>query len=178
MTRNERFLILGVTALLFVLTFGYSFQKFARVPLPDEPSQSQAQTVIGENAEAVVHYLLSDGQVAKTEVGTVTSELVGKGVTDIRRLKPEWSIVSFAEDRIVANRPCPEQTGPGGFVRLADDHVGIFLGELEGCHRLIDVTEIEVEQLPEPVRALVNEGIPFHDRQDLPQVLDGLRGLR
>ncbi len=178
MSKRERLIILGVAAVLFVATFGLTFQRFTSVPLPDEPSQPQAQTVVRENAETVVHYLMDDGKVAMTEVGSVSDDLVGKGIAEIRHLKPEWSIVSFAGDRIVASRPCPEQTGTVGFIRPVDGNVGIFLGEPEGCHELADVTTIEVAALQESVRTLVEAGISFQDRHDVPQILDGLLSSR
>ena len=178
MSGKERLVVGAVAFVLFVAAFGYGVQRTVVAPGREAAGERRQQTVVSEGAETVIHYLLASGRVAKTEIGRVGSDLVGKSITEVQAARPEWRIVSFARDRIVASLPCPDVLGPGGFVRAEGGFVGIFAGDPQGCHRLLEVTEVAVDSLPEAVREQLDRGVAFHDAEDLPQVLDGLQATR
>lgn len=177
MSNVERRVLVAVTLCLFVLAFGLTVQKLAGTPQSHE-EEITSSTTLGEGAEAVVHFLLGDGQIAKTEIGTVSADLVGKGIVEVQTAKPEWKIISFSSERIVVSRLCPEVDESKGFLQSAGSYVGIYAGDPEGCHRLVEMTQIPVDNLPPPVRAVLVEGVPFDDPGDLPQLMDGLMGTR
>lgn len=176
MSGRERLIIGGVALALLVAAFALSLHRFGfQSEAPGASSPQPSQSVVAEGAETVIHYLLSTGRIAKTEVGRAGADLVGKSMGEIQALRPEWRIVSFAPHRIVASKPCPEAVGPGGFLRATDGFVGIYLGEPDGCHRLLEMLPIPLSSLSSMAQEQLQEGVRFRDEQDLPQVLDGLR---
>lgn len=176
MSKGSRQLVLGVTLFLFVLTFGYVFQQFRSLEAPGADRVPYSETILSEGAELVIHFLLSDGQVAKTEIISASADLIGKGILDVQSMMPRWKIVSFSSDRLVVNEFCGESELQGGFLRDTGGYVGIYSGDIDGCHRLVEQTAIPVDDLSDWARTSLKNGIEFRDQNDLPQLLDGLRG--
>lgn len=130
--------------------------------------------VVGDGAELIVRRILSDGGLATTEVQSVSGDLIGLTLAELRSLRPDWHILSFSPERIVVDVPCETQ-GSGGFLRGEGGYVAIFAGVVDGCFHLEEVTMIKLDDLSEDVQDALRRGIVFTEKTDLPQILDGLQ---
>lgn len=137
--------------------------------------KSSSQTLLDDGAETVMHYMLQNGRIAATKVAPVSPGLVGRGLTEIQSSHPDWRIVSFSPNRIVVSVPCGEINSDGGFLGAEKGRVAVYRGESDGCHTLEEMTEIDVNSLPEAAQAAIGRGIRYSDTSELPQLLDGLR---
>lgn len=177
MVARERLVLYLAGVFLFAAAFGYTYARFgARLQPPQRPP-SQVESVLQEGAEVVLRYVSQSGVVSWTEVVRADPELVGLSLAELRSLRPDWSVLSFAPTRLVVDLTC-EPEGPGGFLREVEGHVAIFSGVPNGCHELLELTDIKVTFLSEAVQDAVVQGIPFDDGADLPQILEGLTSTR
>lgn len=76
-------------------------------------------------------------------------------------------------DNTVVEAECTVE-GQGGFLRGDGDFVAVYVGNPDGCYTLSEVTDIRLDELPDPVQDALDFGIPFQDTKDLPQLIDGL----
>lgn len=177
MITRERLVISSVGLFLFVAAFGYTYLRFGpkieRVP----PPVNRLETVLQEGAELVLRYVPQNGEIAWTDVISVSEELVGLTLTEVRGIHPDWNVLSFGPTRLVIDVPCVAEE-PGGFVKSRAGRVAIYIGAINGCHELHESTEIEVETLPPSAREAVERGIPFEQQADIPQILEGLASTR
>ena len=173
---RDRIIIYTAGLLLVAAGFGYAYLRFGvdRRPLADPPNRLEG--VVQEGAELVLRYV-ADGVVAWSEVLPVGEELVGLSLAEVRGLRPEWTVLSFAPTRLVVDVPCEPQ-GPGGFIRERDGLVAIFSGIADGCHKLMELTDLKVETLPLEAQEALRRGIEYDERSDLPQILEGLTSTR
>lgn len=173
MASRDRLILYVVGVFLFAATFGYTYLRFGGMPVPQEKLAPRVESVVQEGAELVLRYVPESGQVSWTEVVRVDPELVGLSLAELRATRPDWSIRSFSPTRLVVDLRCVPQ-GPGGFLRAVEGHVAIFSGVPNGCHELLELTNISIDGLSEPAKDAVIRGIPFTDRADLPEILEGL----
>jgi len=143
---------------------------------PGRPSDAPAGVVLAPGAEAVIHYLLGDGRVAATDVTAVPDALVGLTLPELQTARPEWRIVSFAPERVVASVACGPVSGTAGFIGAKDGKVAVFRGRPEGCHELEELTGIDAGVLGVGARADSAGVIPFDDPSEVPHILEGLTG--
>ena len=160
--------------LLFAAAFAFTFAVFKPDRAPRPGPEPDAPVALLETAEAVLHYLREDGRIASTEVVSLPGDLVGLTLPELAAARPDWRVVSFAPERVVASVPCGPVTGASGFVGPRDGKVAVFRGSPEGCHELVEITNLNADLLGEgPERPAY---IPFEDPAELPFILDGLRG--
>src|SRR5690606_29939402 len=136
-----------VGVFLCAAAFGYTYLRYGAGPArPPEP-ETRLETVIQQGAEVVLRYVAGD-EVAWSEVVPVDQELVGLSLAQLRGIRPDWSVRSFAPDRLVVDVPCQAQ-GSGGFIAERDGRIAIYRGTPQGCHELRELTGIEVDALPQ-----------------------------
>src|SRR5690606_16736783 len=152
---------------------GSTFLRVGGMPVPHDNLAPYVESFWQEGAQLVLRYVPESGQVAWSEVVQVDPELVGLSLAELRATRPDWSILSFSPTRLVVDLRCVPQ-GPGGFLRAVEGHVAIFSGVPNGCHELLELTNISIDGLSEPAKDAVIRGIPFTDRADLPEIPEGL----
>lgn len=165
-----------ICAALFGAAFAVAFLWLGPKEQPGRSPGPSSKVAVAPGAEAVVHYLLVDGHIAATDVSKVPDALVGLTLQELQNARPEWSIVSFAPERVVASVPCGPVTGAAGFIGVKDGKVAIFRGRPGGCHELQEVTDIGAEHLGASANQSAESVIPFDDPSELPFILEGLKG--
>ncbi len=173
---KERTILYLAGAVLFGAAFSLTFLWLGP---GDEPSREQAPlsgVALAPGAEAVVHYLLGDGHIATTDVFALPDDLVGLTLQEFRTARPEWSVVSFAPERVVVSLPCEPIETTSGFISAKDGKVAIFRGRPEGCHEVQEITDIDAAVLGANAHQSVDSAIPFDDPSELPFILEGLKG--
>ena len=107
MINRERLVVYFAGLFLFVAAFGYMYLRFSPGPRLSSEPQPRLETVIQEGAELVLRYVSANDEVAWSEVLAVDQELIGLSLAELRGIRPEWSILSFAPSRLVVDVPCP-----------------------------------------------------------------------
>lgn len=173
---RDRVVVFAAGLFLVAAAVGYASFRFGDRPRRIVEPQERMGSVVEEGAELVLRYV-ADGSVARSEVVPVSRELIGLSLTEVRGLRPEWTVLSFAPTRLVVEVPCAPE-GPGGFIKEREGLVAIYSGVPDGCYKLEELTGLEVKSLPPEAQQAVSQGIEFDDRADLPQILEGLTSTR
>lgn len=176
MVVRDRIIVLVAGIFLFGAAFGYTYVRFGVRQEPRAAPGERFESVVEEGAELVLRYV-ADGSIAWSEVIPVSEELVGLSLAEIRGLRPDWTVLSFAPTRLVVDVPCTVDEARG-FIRERDGFVAIFSGDASGCYKLDELTDLEVPGLPPEAQEAVKKGIEFESRSDLPQILEGLTSTR
>ncbi|MBO2520570.1 MAG: BofC C-terminal domain-containing protein [Clostridia bacterium] len=177
MGTRERWIVIAAGTFLFLATLGYTYARFTRFPEPAGRPEARGESVLEDGAELVLRHVADGGAVTASEVIPVGEELVGLSLSEVRGLKPHWTVLSFSPSRLVVDVPC-EPEGPGGFIGQRDGAVAIFAGRRDGCHQLVELTGLRIESLSAEAQQAVAEGIEYESPGDLPQLLEGLVSTR
>lgn len=177
MVNRERLVIYLTGLFLCIAAFGYTYLRYGTASPPPLEPQTPLETVVQEGAELVLRYVASGDEVAWSEVVPVDQELVGLSLAQLRGLRPDWNVLSFAPSRLVVDLPCVIR-GPGGFITEREGRIAIYAGVPHGCHTLQELTEIALDRLSPEAQQAVRNVIAYDDPRDLPQILDGLTTTR
>lgn len=170
MRRTTQLFVL-LACLSFVGSFTWILHTLQKVTPRTSPQQFISQ--IQANTEVVRVYVYDDGSRGTASKIPVSYKWIGLTASEFAERHPEWRIVSFSSRQVVVEEPCTLQDDIG-FVRLEGDVIGIYSGDIHGCHRLEEFMAMYLDNVSPFHKMELMEGIVFRSPTERSLILEGL----
>lgn len=159
---------------LFSGSFAYTYSRLSTNQSARLSGANDAVKRLNANAAVVLRYVLSDGRRgSELHLDTVPADLVGVSLAEARTVYPDWSIIRFDADELIADVRCTAHTG--GFLGIRDGRLAVYDGVPGPCSVLKEQTDIPLESVRPEERSKLEQGLmTFENEDNLQELLDGL----
>ena len=173
-----------IITLITAMSFGYGYLKtFLSIKEPNkntnfnniESNVSQISDVkLNPGAKLIYtsHYVKCDDKIIQEEI--IGDDLSGCTRDELKELKKEWEIVSFAPDEVSLIRVINDVCDNHYYIGIQDGYVALFQGIPGIKSLLIEQTDIIVDTLREDDRLILKEGLVIKDQEEFLKIREGL----